>query len=247
MSDSSAPASAPALPSGSHPLESSWTIWFDKKVSASKMAAGAGYAENLRKLATFRTLEEFWGVYTHLLRADELPKDSNYHVFREGYLPMWESFPFGGCWIIRVRKDTKDGNKKNPILSKLWETLLFGTVGEHFEESDVVGCVLAIRPKEDILSIWNKDNEANPNVRFQIGERLKALLTLDDNSTIEYKDNQSSLRDKSSFRNARPYMFAVSKPASAPVPATATFGQQSSSAAAAKSPSKHASGGSADE
>jgi hypothetical protein len=38
------------------------------------MAAGAGYAENLRKLATFRTLEEFWGVYTHLLRADELPK-----------------------------------------------------------------------------------------------------------------------------------------------------------------------------
>jgi hypothetical protein len=102
------------------------------------MAAGAGYAENLRKLATFRTLEEFWGVYTHLLRADELPKDSNYHVFREGirlypsfhfhpcfvsllqrqpvatyfssnlpslsgYLPMWESFPFGGCWIIRVR------------------------------------------------------------------------------------------------------------------------------------------------
>ena len=54
------------------------------QVSASKMAAGAGYAENLRKLATFRTLEEFWGVYTHLLRADELPKDSNYHVFREG-------------------------------------------------------------------------------------------------------------------------------------------------------------------
>ena len=133
---------------------------------------------------------------------------------------------------MQVRKDTKDGNKKNPILSKLWETLLFGTVGEHFEESDVVGCVLAIRPKEDILSIWNKDNEANPNVRFQIGEKLKSLLTLDDNSTIEYKDNQSSMRDKSSFRNARPYMF--------------TSGQQAS-AAAAKSPTKHASGGSADE
>ena len=32
MSDSAASAPAPALPSGSHPLESSWTIWFDKKV-----------------------------------------------------------------------------------------------------------------------------------------------------------------------------------------------------------------------
>jgi translation initiation factor 4E len=52
------------------------------------MAAGAGYVENLRKLATFKTLEEFWGVYTHLLRADELPKDSNYHVFREGNCPI---------------------------------------------------------------------------------------------------------------------------------------------------------------
>jgi hypothetical protein len=113
--------------------------------------------------------------------------------------------------------------------------------------------VLAIRPKEDILSIWNKDNEANPNVRFQIGEKLKALLTLDDNSTIEYKDNQSSMRDKSSFRNARPYMFAVSKSAAhsaqsqpAPLAAASTLGQQSSSAAP-KSPSNHATGGSADE
>jgi hypothetical protein len=156
--------------------------------------------------------------------------------------------------LLQVRKDTKDGNKKNPILSKLWETLLFGTVGEHFEESDVVGCVLAIRPKEDILSVWNKDNEANPNVRFQIGERLKSLLTLDDNSTIEYKDNQSSMRDKSSFRNARPYMFAVSKsvapsvpgPTSPPSVTATTFGQQSQ-ASAAKSSSKHASGGSVDE
>ena len=58
------------------------------------MAAGAGYAENLRKLATFRTLEEFWGVYTHLLRADELPKDSNYHVFREGITSYPLCFPF---------------------------------------------------------------------------------------------------------------------------------------------------------
>ncbi len=149
------------------------------------------------------------------------------------------------CPLMQVRKDTKDGNKKNPILSKLWETLLFGTVGEHFEENDVAGCVLAIRPKEDILSIWNKDNEANPTVRFQIGEKLKALLTLDDNSTIEYKDNQSSMRDKSSFRNARPYMFAVSKSAQ-PASAATTFGQQSQ-AAAAKSPSKLASGGSVDE
>jgi hypothetical protein len=26
-----------------------------------------------------------------------------YSFFSSGYLPMWESFPSGGCWIIRVR------------------------------------------------------------------------------------------------------------------------------------------------
>lgn len=105
-----------------HPLETPWTFWFDKKPTKGSTSS---YVENLRNLVTVRTLEEFWGTYTHLLRADELPKDCNYHVFREGNLPMWESFPQGGCWIIRVRKD-KDGSKKNPLLAKLWETLVGG-------------------------------------------------------------------------------------------------------------------------
>jgi translation initiation factor 4E len=37
----------------------------------------------------------------------------------------------------------------------LFETLLFGLIGDQFEESDnVVGCVLSKRNGEDILSVW---------------------------------------------------------------------------------------------
>jgi len=43
----------------------------------------------------------------------------------------------------------------HPVTPILFETLLFGLIGDQFEESDnVVGCVLSKRGTEDILSVW---------------------------------------------------------------------------------------------
>lgn len=84
-------------------------------------------------------------------------------------------------------------------------------MGETFGVVDVVGVVLSIRAKEDIISVWNRDNTDQNTVRFAIGEKLRHILTLDDNATIEYKDHSSSIRDRSTFRNARPYIFAATQ------------------------------------
>ena len=35
---------------------------------------------------------------------------------------------------------------------------LFAVIGELFEEPNVVGITMAIRSKNDMLSVWNKDN-----------------------------------------------------------------------------------------
>jgi len=206
-------ASGDAAPdaSGQHPLETPWTFWFDKKQT--KQSTVGNYQENLRRIGTFKTVEEFWQMYAYLLRPSELPKDSNYHVFRNELIPMWESFPTGGCWILKIKKD---GSKKNPRLGSMWEELLFATIGEAFEEPDVVGIVLSIRNKEDLLSIWNRDNDANSTVRFKIGDRLREVLNLDEKDVVEYKDNSSSMKDRSTFRNAKPYIFAATH--ASPVP-----------------------------
>jgi translation initiation factor 4E len=43
----------------------------------------------------------------------------------------------------------------HPVTPILFETLLFGLIGDQFDESDnVVGCVLSKRGPEDILSVW---------------------------------------------------------------------------------------------
>lgn len=68
-------------------------------------------------------------------------------VFNRGDL---QSFPEGGSWTLRL--------KKSPLLSKIWEELVLACIGEAFDDPhDVVGVVVSVRQKEDVISIWNKD------------------------------------------------------------------------------------------
>jgi len=177
--------------SGKHLLETGWTFWYDKKT---KDAKAKSYEENLTEVGTFQTIEDFWSYYTHMKRPEELPKDSNYHLFRQGIKPMWESFPKGGCFIKKVKRDDSD------TIGKMWEELLFVTIGELFEDPDVVGVVLSIRPKEDILSIWNKNN-SNQSLRYKIGEKLREIWQLDANTPIEYKNHSSSIKDGNTYHS----------------------------------------------
>ena len=122
-------------------------------------------------------------------------------MFRKNLVPAWETFPKGGAWIIKVRK-------KNGVIGRLWEELLFACVGELFEEPDVVGVVLSSRSSQDLLSVWNSDN-TNGDVRFRIGDRLRDILNLDESTQVEYKSFQSAISDGSSFRNAATYVYAA--------------------------------------
>merc|ERR1719198_2871892 len=63
------------------------------------------------------------------------------------------------------------------------------------------------RFKDDILSVCNLQN-SNHQARFRIGEKLKKILDLDENTLIQYKDHMSSMKDFSTYRNAKNYMFS---------------------------------------
>lgn len=188
------------IPEGEHPLETPWSMYFDKKQP--KPTDYKNYASNLQRLGFFNTLEGFWRHYAWLKGPDNLPKGHNLFMFRRGLIPAWETFPKGGTWIIKV-------HKKNGVISRLWEELVFACIGEMFEEPDVVGVMLSIRGREDLLSVWNSDNQRNPDVRFNIGEKLKEILNLDESTQVEYKHFSSAMRDGSSFRNAKPYVYAA--------------------------------------
>eukprot|EP00128_Syssomonas_multiformis_P004185 Colp12_sorted_trinity150504_noHs@6945 len=182
---------------GEHPLETPWTFWYDRRT---KGAPTEDYKDSLVKLGSFKTVEEFWRHYTYLVPAGSLPKGANYHMFRGCLWPMWESFPGGGCWIVKFSKDDKK-------LGERWESLLFATIGELFEEPAVVGVVLSIRLRENLVSVWNRATP-NPAVRFRIGERLRQVLQLPAHMTLEYKDHQASMEDQTTYRFTKAYLFA---------------------------------------
>jgi len=184
------------------PLEAAWSFWYDKKTSDRKESDQ--YMEGLKQLGSFNTIQGFYRHYSYLLRPSELPRDQNLLLFRKGYKPMWEEFPEGGCWIIRIKRKVSQS-----YVNRMWENLLLACIGEEFEMPDVVGCVLSTRLKDDVLSIWNISNRDTP-ARFRIGEKLKEILDLDMSALIQYKDHMQSLQDYSTYRNAKNYMFAPS-------------------------------------
>ena len=76
-------------------------------------------------------------------RVEEMPKDIDLFFFRKGEVPMWEENPTGGIWA------TKAGAKDN--VSLMWESLLFGTIGEQFGDSSVMGVGLSNRYRDRLF------------------------------------------------------------------------------------------------
>jgi translation initiation factor 4E len=159
------------------------------------------FRAGLHKVGSFDTIESFWKLYLYLKRPSALESNVNLYLFRDApdVAPMWECFPKGGCWILKIKKKRDSGAS---VLGKMWQDMVFSAIGECFEEPDVVGISVHIRSREDLISVWNRDN-TNEDIRFHIGEKMKQILDLDPATMIEYKHNATSMQDMSSFRNAK--------------------------------------------
>ncbi|EIM86853.1 eukaryotic translation initiation factor 4E [Stereum hirsutum FP-91666 SS1] len=74
-------------------------------------------------------------------------------------------------------------------------------VKEREEEwPEICGCTISVRQSEDIISIWNRVED--PKVRERIRDTIRRVLNLPMTTVMEYKSNNDSMQDKSSFRNS---------------------------------------------
>ncbi|KAJ3111897.1 hypothetical protein HDU96_005176 [Phlyctochytrium bullatum] len=149
-----------------HPLQHKWTLWYD---SQQKKATQTNWHDNLKKLITIETVEDFWGVYNNVIKASQLVPGSNFHFFKQGVQPMWED-PFnakGGKWVLQVTK----ARKKD--LDSLWLSTVLACVGEHFEDSDeICGAVVSVRRHADRISLWTKSTTSDNCNRIGYDLRL---------------------------------------------------------------------------
>ncbi|XP_069500061.1 eukaryotic translation initiation factor 4E type 2-like isoform X3 [Ambystoma mexicanum] len=180
---------------GEHPLQYNYTFWYSRR-TPSRPAITTNYEQNIKQFGTVASVEQFWKVYSHLVRPGDLTGYSDFHLFKEGIKPMWEdeANKNGGKWIIRLRKG---------LASRFWENIILAMLGEQFMVGEeICGVVVSIRFQEDILSIWNKT--ANDQITTaRIRDTLRRVLNLPPNTIMEYKTHNDSLKDNSSFRNTK--------------------------------------------
>ncbi|KAJ4486221.1 eukaryotic translation initiation factor 4E class I [Lentinula aciculospora] len=171
-----------------HPLYSPWTLWFDSPMTKNRnlpqtpisavpqtpgplpqtpgVAAAQGWMEDIKRVISFDSVEEFWGLYNNIVPPSQLPQKANYYLFKEGIIPAWEdeANKNGGKWSIQLPKDK---NKSN--VDKMWLYTMLAAIGETFDpslttldpsglppNSLITGVIVSTRPQFYRISIWTR-------------------------------------------------------------------------------------------
>jgi len=180
-----------------HPLQHRWTLWYD---NPGKKTSQALWAENLKRVVTFDTVEDFWRLFNNIRPASKLISGSNYHLFKEEIEPKWEHAQNarGGKWVATVK------NKKDS-LDNMWLWTVLALIGESFEDEDeICGCVVSIRKGQDRLGLWTK-NALNEDAQRRVGAYFKKILELPSSDIVGYQSHADCMKRGSSFNNRNRY------------------------------------------
>ena len=62
----------------------------DEVIQLSVYPLQQAFDQNLQLVGTFATCEQFWSLYSHLIRPGDLQSHSDFHIFKRGIKPLWE-------------------------------------------------------------------------------------------------------------------------------------------------------------
>jgi hypothetical protein len=68
----------------------------------------------------------------------------------------------------------------------------------------MLGAVLSIRGRETIIEIWFNYLK-NLNIKNMVAEKMREILNFDQSVLLYFKDNEKSMQDKSTLKNAETY------------------------------------------
>ncbi|GAM21844.1 hypothetical protein SAMD00019534_050190 [Acytostelium subglobosum LB1] len=134
-----------------HPLQHRWSLWFDHR---SQKTSQDDWADALKKIISFDTVEDFWCVFNNLPPISTIKQGSSFHLFKEDIEPKWEheANKRGGKWSIATRDRTAMDNQ--------WLQTVMACIGETFDYSDeVCGVVFSSRKAGDKITLWTKHGQ----------------------------------------------------------------------------------------
>jgi len=182
-----------------HPLQDAWTWWFD---NPKRKANQSNWSDNLKKIYTFSTIEDFWSLWNNIKGAHELASGSNYHLFKDGIEPKWEDplNEHGGKWLVQIKP-----NQRAASLNQLWLWAVLACVGASFDDdAQVLGIVVSVRKQMDKIALWTSDAVDEMAVR-RIGRQFKEILQLPAAVKVGYQAHADAMDNNNSFANKNRY------------------------------------------
>ncbi|PSR78209.1 hypothetical protein PHLCEN_2v7541 [Hermanssonia centrifuga] len=206
-----------------HPLFSPWTLWFDSAMTKGRNLpqtpmtafpqtpqpqtpgglghAAQGWMEDIKRVISFDSVEEFWGLYNNIVPPSQLPPKANYYLFKEGIIPAWEddANKNGGKWSIQLPKDKNRGH-----IDKMWLYTMLAAIGETCDpllaegefdgppQSLITGVIVSTRPQFYRLSIWTRTAPTGTGGAEddKLRERIEAIGRNFKTSVLGYADAQ---------------------------------------------------------
>ena len=161
------------------------------------------YESQVKKIAEFDTIEEFWGIFQHLRKPDSCRPGIEYFMFKEPIKPMWEdeNNKNGGRFSIKL---------KHGYTTIIWEEMIFALIGGILPKEikeEINGIVVTSRKDFNTLQIWFKNYD--DKITEDLEQCIRDLLVIPNEVKIEkrqfnkkdYGNNNSSNNNKNNNNN----------------------------------------------
>lgn len=187
-----------------HLLANPWTFYYYLKPRGNPHNRNVDYGKCIQRVAKVSSVEEFWAVYSRLIRPETLKIGAALHFFRDDSRAMWEDEENeqGGTFMIQLPKGHA---------SPAWEKLLLDFIGGQIH-SDIIGAVISLRQENDRLIIWNRTSN-NQELLFHQCAQIFKSLELPLKSKVEYMAHPSPKNGRS---KATTYVYEVDGPVIVP-------------------------------
>ena len=153
------------------------------------------YEVQVKKIAEFDTVEEFWSIFQHLRKPDSCRAGIEYFMFKEPIKPMWEdeNNKNGGRISIKLRKD---------FTTIIWEEMIFVLIGGILPKEmkeEINGIVVTSRKEYNTLQIWFKTYD--DLIIVDLEKCIRDILVIPSEVNLEIKQFNKTNNNTKDYNN----------------------------------------------
>ena len=168
-------------------LENKFAFWFriSKEVLKNQLQNKTidinEYKSQVKKLAEFDTIEDFWTIFQHLKKPDNSNEGIQLQLFKEPIKPIWED------------EFNKNGGKISLKLKKqftniIWEEIILAIIGGILRKEikeEINGVVFSSKKDFNTIQIWFKTFNNKKNAELK--QYIRDLIQIPNEVPLELK------------------------------------------------------------